>query len=511
MENNKKLQVASDWGKLELAGKDIYAFNKGEYPYNQSNEKNEEKLEANFNAKLGYHEVDKETGFAAYAFEDKKTGEIVISYVGTEDGTDAVIDAEIGGHNIMNANKIAFGNIWEHDFTVKQYDQGDAFYEKVKNENKGKKISITGHSLGGGIANTVALRHQKDDIDVLALNPAPVLNRDVEKYGDGFNMKNVRNIINENDPLHIGIKAADFTLPGRMYKIPNQAGHSYAFKAEDYDKNGHLIWIDKLASDNDTGWDVIPGFLELSKSTGALYTGTIHDVFKRKVSLVEESVGGEVVNLIIGALPIGTLLVYSDFVQTGIEYKKIKAKVEEGISRLNKKYEGIKSQITIEAIKFSMAASIEIKSTIDAAIDWIEKSLATCKEKVLEVLEAVFNAAVDFLVGCIMVYLSPGEIMTIAKEVASSLVDDILEMFHGDFVIDTNVTAIVGEHIRNHRQSLLNLFMADSRKGIDRSLLGEISKDVKELSKDLKQLNEDVSSAVVSMMAKDEELSMVTY
>ncbi len=42
-------------------------------------------------------------------------------------------------------------------------------------------------------------------------------------------MKNVQNIINQNDPLHIGIKAADFTLPGRMYKISNQAGHSYAF------------------------------------------------------------------------------------------------------------------------------------------------------------------------------------------------------------------------------------------------------------------------------------------
>lgn len=84
-------------------------------------------------------------------------------------------------------------------------------------------------------------------------------------------------------------------------------------------------------------------------------------------------------------------------------------------------------------------------------------------------------------------------------------------MFKGDFQIDTNVTAIVAEHILAHRHSLLNLFMNDSSRGINRSLLGEISKDVKELSKDLKQLNEDVSEAVFSMMAKDEELGAVAY
>ncbi len=40
------------------------------------------------------------------------------------------------------------------------------FTKKVKQYADGKTISITGHSLGGGIANTVALRHQEDDIDV---------------------------------------------------------------------------------------------------------------------------------------------------------------------------------------------------------------------------------------------------------------------------------------------------------------------------------------------------------
>ncbi len=59
-----------------------------------------------------------------------------------------------------------------------QHSQAEKFYEKVKASNKGKKITLLGHSLGGGAANTVALRHQEDNINVLALNPAPVLNKD---------------------------------------------------------------------------------------------------------------------------------------------------------------------------------------------------------------------------------------------------------------------------------------------------------------------------------------------
>ena len=84
------------------------------------------------------------TGFYAVAFE--KHGEIVIAYRGTE----------------LNNLGDAYKDFIETDLMIgvdkkpKQFEQGVAFYEKIREENH-EKIALTGHSLGGGIAQYVAL------------------------------------------------------------------------------------------------------------------------------------------------------------------------------------------------------------------------------------------------------------------------------------------------------------------------------------------------------------------
>ena len=44
-------------------------------------------------------------------------------------------------------------------------------------------------------------------------------------------------------------------------------------------------------------------------------------------------------------------------------------------------------------------ATVEIKGAVDIAVEWIETTLK-CKEKVLEVLESVFNTAINFSWKC---------------------------------------------------------------------------------------------------------------
>ncbi|EJR39499.1 lipase family protein [Bacillus mycoides] len=505
-----RYRLSSDQGKLALAGEEIYAYEKGELSKGT--------LLADFNAEIVAEEINDKSGFSAYALQDKTTKEIVIVYVGTQpgkdDNADVKTDAEIGIHNLTNSNVIKFGG-FEKRIMVEQYDEADKFYRRVKrefnDEFKLNKISITGHSLGGGLADTVALRNQKDKIDVLTLNPAPVLNRDVIKFGDGFDRENIRNVINENDPLHLGINVGDFIIPGKMYKILNGSGHSYAFTDNDFDDEGDLKALKTIISHNDTGFDFVPGYLELVSSAGSLYKGLVNRELYFGEELLAEAGIISAMNLPVVSGVLEAITISGDLSAGQVKLERIKIQVKEGLENSNQKYEHIKSKAMSEAVKFSIVATIEIKGAVDTAVEWIETTLAKCKEKVLEVLESVFNTAINFLAGSVAVYLATSEILEIAKEVAASYVQDLLDLFKGDFVVDTNIAAIVSEHILSHRHSLLNLFMNDNSRGINRSLLGEIAKDVKELSKDLKQLNDDVSEAVFSMFAKDEELGAVSY
>ena len=85
------------------------------------------------------------TGFYAIAFE--KNNEIVISYRGSE-------NSSFGE---------AYKDFIETDLLIgmdkrpRQFEQGVEFYKRILEETHGKIVSLTGHSLGGGIAQYVAL------------------------------------------------------------------------------------------------------------------------------------------------------------------------------------------------------------------------------------------------------------------------------------------------------------------------------------------------------------------
>ncbi|WP_051291425.1 lipase family protein [Fictibacillus gelatini] len=187
-------ELTSDKGKLVLAGSMIYDYDDKKSP----DHIDKDILQKTFNANIVDQYVDPKSGFSGYALKDNNTGEIVIAYVGTQPKQD-------GKWDLVTDGAIGLGNVAGLQISLKQADQANEFYQRVKENTNGAKISLTGHSLGGGLANTVAMRNKKDNIDTLTLNPAPLLNLDVVRYGYGFDQKNIRNVINEKDPLHTGV------------------------------------------------------------------------------------------------------------------------------------------------------------------------------------------------------------------------------------------------------------------------------------------------------------------
>ena len=116
-------------------------------------------------SKLEYLEdtYDEKTGTSATAFRDKDTGEIILSYTGTnlESGWKEiykdVIKSDVG--------EIGFGSGSTH------YEPAYKFYEKIR-EKYGDNIILTGHSLGGNIAQRVALQYNVQK--TIIYNPAPL-------------------------------------------------------------------------------------------------------------------------------------------------------------------------------------------------------------------------------------------------------------------------------------------------------------------------------------------------
>ncbi|MGT2625134.1 hypothetical protein [Streptococcus thoraltensis] len=120
-----------------------------------------ERVESNFPTHLEYLDstYDNKTGTSGTAFLDKNTGEVIIAYTGTNKDGNAVQDiigADLGGIGM------GFG---EH------YQPAFDFYEKIRGQY-GDNITLTGHSLGGNVAQRVALEYNVDN--TVVYNSAPL-------------------------------------------------------------------------------------------------------------------------------------------------------------------------------------------------------------------------------------------------------------------------------------------------------------------------------------------------
>ena len=179
---------------------------------------------------------DPDTGTSGVAFKDETSGKTIIAYTGTNPDSDMVNDAIM-----TDGFSIAFG-------TGHHYGSAYQFYEKVLKDNglNPNDVILTGHSLGGNVAQRVALKYNAPK--TIVYNAAPLyiplganfMNASISNphlaLPSASNIAkiesdkaqftgNITRITTKQDPLNIISDLVGGVYVGKKYVIPDSGGH----------------------------------------------------------------------------------------------------------------------------------------------------------------------------------------------------------------------------------------------------------------------------------------------
>ena len=166
---------------------------------------------------------DPVTGTSGVAFKDEPSGKTIIAFTGTNLDSDSINDAVM-----TDGLSIAFG-------TGHHYGPAYQFYEKVMKENglNPEDVILTGHSLGGNIAQRVALKYNVPETIVYNAAPLYIPSLAVPYASNIFEIKrdrskftgNITRITTKQDPLNNISDLVSGVYVGKEYVIPDSGGH----------------------------------------------------------------------------------------------------------------------------------------------------------------------------------------------------------------------------------------------------------------------------------------------
>ena len=166
---------------------------------------------------------DPVTGTSGVAFKDEPSGKTIIAFTGTNLDSDSINDAVM-----TDGLSIAFG-------TGHHYGPAYQFYEKVMKENglNPEDVILTGHSLGGNIAQRVALKYNAPETIVYNAAPLYIPSLAVPYASNIFEIKrdrskftgNITRITTKQDPLNNISDLVSGVYVGKEYIIPDSGGH----------------------------------------------------------------------------------------------------------------------------------------------------------------------------------------------------------------------------------------------------------------------------------------------
>ena len=175
------------------------------------------------------------TGTSGVAFKDETSGKTIIAYTGTNPDSDWVNDVVL-----TDGFSIAFG-------TGHHYGSAYQFYEDVlkKNGLNPEDVILTGHSLGGNVAQRVALKYNAPE--TIVYNAAPlyipaganiggILISPLMGISSAMNIAAIESdkaqftgkitrITTQQDPLNNISDRVGGVYVGKEYVIPNSGGH----------------------------------------------------------------------------------------------------------------------------------------------------------------------------------------------------------------------------------------------------------------------------------------------
>lgn len=153
----------------------------------------------------------KSSGMQAGIYKNKDTNELVLAFRGTEFcksifdcSTDELLES---GRDVLADTQLTLG------FNGKQFPHAYEFAQDVANRYQGQTITVTGHSLGGGLAQAIGSAF---GVKTFAFNSAPVPEDFLDVYPTNLSIEELSNIIHViadiHDPVSNTDESGDFYL-----------------------------------------------------------------------------------------------------------------------------------------------------------------------------------------------------------------------------------------------------------------------------------------------------------